>query len=404
MKQKNVVLLIVSVGIALVAAYLAANINTSKSAVTETVNVLAVASDKEIAVGSLMTEEKIKTLIVEKSIPVEDFLPEMLKDRKDLQDKRLTRSLRANDRITKKDLGASASISFPKDMNQYTLAMSAVRAVGGFVLPGAKVDIIMTEAQPNGKQKASIPLRDMLVVAVDIMDRKPEGGQVAIPTLNSVSIAVKPEEGLMLALMQKRGEISLMLRDPDSLDVKKLVPLEILPDDNNKGAGGGSTLPDVPLVKRVDIVVAKTDIPMGTLIQDDKVDELFRMMSVEEPAPPGALMSTSGLKGKYLTQPLFTQQFLTEGSYSNEDPKKLVVPEKPQVAEVPTLKPRPMTHAITIQNGQAVRVSVFEKNKSGEFKMTDKVQAPDPDQDLEPAPSPRPNPNGKPPANKSNAL
>ncbi|VTS08168.1 Flp pilus assembly protein CpaB [Tuwongella immobilis] len=405
MKQKNVVLLIVSIGIALVAAYLAANLNSRPAPVqVETEKVLAVAGNTELPVGTLLTKDRIEQSIALRDIPKEEMTPEMLTDTKQIESQRLTRTLRPNDRLTNKDVTKAGSITLPKGKQQYTLRMDAVRAVGGFVLPGAKVDIILTETLPgSNKKQASVPFRDMQVIAVDILDRTPEGGQIAIPTLQSVSIAVDPKEGQMLALAQTRGEITMMLRDPESKDTEKLPPVRSLPDDD-KGMTASAELP--PQIKRVEIVVARSEIPAGTQVTSENLEELFRLKSVEEPAPKNALNSMSGLNGKYLSRTLDAEQFLSEAALSNDAPKPMVA-EAPKEKEPVAEKPKPKTHEITIQNGQNRRTSIYEGSANGTFRLTEKTPSdtpPDTDPPAESAPAPRPAPSDEKPRISPRAL
>jgi Flp pilus assembly protein CpaB len=131
--------------------------------------------------------------------------------------------------------------------------------VGGFVLPGSKVDVMMTLKRGDGDSSAQIIMQDMLVLAVDQKNTRDDGAQAMLG--NTVTLAAKPEESERLSLAASLGDLRLLLRTP--LDQEKptyrAVHITDLPrstkeiiDDKNDGTdvastgGIGATLPTLP--------------------------------------------------------------------------------------------------------------------------------------------------------------
>lgn len=82
------------------------------------------------------------------------------------------------------------------------------KAVGFFVMPGSKVDVIHTY---NGI--SSIVLEDVLVLAVDQVTARPDD-KVGVIGATATLYLYEPEQGLKLASALDRGTIRLMLRAP----------------------------------------------------------------------------------------------------------------------------------------------------------------------------------------------
>jgi len=349
------ILMVVAVGIGLAAAFLTSQIGAKTAAAPETVK-LPVAK-MELAVGTLLTEEKMDKQIGYAEFPKNSVTPEVVSELEKLRNKRLTRTLRLGDKIMVKDLGVGGSIAVPKGLEMYALPMNAVKAVAGFALPGSKIDVILTESQ-NNKTTSSVILRDMLVVAVDIIDRKPEGASNAVPTLNSVSLAVEPIQGQMLALAGKRGEITFMLRDPESTDKTPLPPIDKLPFDRDT--------PPKEIVegpKTIKLPVAKVEIEPGMKITRGNLDELFGEREFLDPAPPSAVRSREELIGKYLTRSLDPDQFVPLAVLTDKEPKV----EAPMIVEE---QPRGLRHELTISNGASRSRTVFEQ-REGIYRALD---------------------------------
>lgn len=375
MKQKNLVLMVVAVGIGLVAAFLTSQIGAGTSSGPEMVPTLV--AKTELPVGTLVDEKKFEQMVTVISFPADSLPPEVIRDENLVKGKRLTRTLRPGDKFMPQDLSDGASITPPEGKQWYTLKMDAVKAAAGFALPGNEVDLILTETLPDGTQRASVLFRKMLVLAVDILDRTPEGGKLAVPQLNSVSLAVTPREGAQLALAQKRGDISLMLRERDSEDVETIEPVVELPIDQKNPEDAAPAAAVMPAT--VALPVAREDIEPGTKITSTNFSELFTTREFVLPAPSSAVSQLNDLTGKFVVQTISKDQFVPETSLSSDAPEDAPAqaqndpdPE-PDVELIPTKQ-----HILTIQDGSRRSTATYHSEGDGPYRLVDGDSIPRP--------------------------
>jgi len=95
------------------------------------------------------------------------------------------------------------------EMRAMTISVNEIRGVAGFVLPGDRVDILYTTSAGDKYTTKSI-LQNMLVLGVDQSSSEKEDKPVVV---NAVTLLVSPQEGKVLTLAQKAGELTLLLRN-----------------------------------------------------------------------------------------------------------------------------------------------------------------------------------------------
>ncbi len=96
----------------------------------------------------------------------------------------------------------------PEGHRAVALKINTDPAVGGFVLPGSRVDVFCTERTRTGTTSRVI-LEDVLVVAVETTAPRDR------PVLGiTVTLAARPADVTKLALAASAGELRLVLRAP----------------------------------------------------------------------------------------------------------------------------------------------------------------------------------------------
>ena len=106
---------------------------------------------------------------------------------------------------------ASLSALLPPDMRATAIRITDVAGVAGFVLPGDRVDVILTRPAGPGSadQVAGYLLQDIRVIAID-QDANDAGDK---PQLGkTATLEVTPYDAQKLALAQTVGQLSLALR------------------------------------------------------------------------------------------------------------------------------------------------------------------------------------------------
>jgi pilus assembly protein CpaB len=134
------------------------------------------------------------------------------------QERIVLRSIEANEPVLDSKLtapGERATLStvLPKDKRAITIRVNDVLGVAGFVLPGDRVDVLLTRTNPGESMSSSttnVMLQSIRVLGVDqeANDRKDK------PTVaKAVTLEVSPDEAQMLTLGAQVGSLSLALRN-----------------------------------------------------------------------------------------------------------------------------------------------------------------------------------------------
>ena len=114
--------------------------------------------------------------------------------------------------VSTEKVGGVLSLKIPPGMRAFSVRVDEVVGVGGFIVPDARVDVIVTTsgADREGERISKIVLENIQVLAAgQVMDQ--EGSK---PTaVNTVTLAVSPVEAEKLALASNDGRIQLVLRN-----------------------------------------------------------------------------------------------------------------------------------------------------------------------------------------------
>lgn len=130
-------------------------------------------------------------------------------------------------KLASKEAGGGLSITIPEGMRGVSVKVDEVIGVAGFVLPGTKVDVMVTVQPPNdegGGQKPAVTklvLQNVQVLASgQTIQRDSEGKP---QTVTAITLLVSPEDAEKLVLAANEGRIQLALRntlDPDSVTTR----------------------------------------------------------------------------------------------------------------------------------------------------------------------------------------
>jgi pilus assembly protein CpaB len=103
-------------------------------------------------------------------------------------------------------------------MRAVTVSVSATSSVAGFIFPGDRVDMVLTQTVPGGGEgqplKASETImRNVRVLATDQrMDVKGEDGKPVVQNFSTVTLEATPKMAEKIAVAQTIGQVSLVLR------------------------------------------------------------------------------------------------------------------------------------------------------------------------------------------------
>jgi pilus assembly protein CpaB len=105
-----------------------------------------------------------------------------------------------------------------RGMRTVTIQTNLSAGVAGFIMPGDKVDVLLTvtsgrDKDPSGGALTTRLLQNIEVVAVDQRLSAPADNKVDVKDLRSVTLLVAPDQDAMLALAQSQGTLHLSLRN-----------------------------------------------------------------------------------------------------------------------------------------------------------------------------------------------
>jgi pilus assembly protein CpaB len=317
MKPKTIILMVVAIGCGLAASYMTSRLladRANKEQPVATVKVL-------VAVKKVPAFEPIKNpqdFFVEKEVPEGTYPSKCLKSFDDIRGQRLAKAKQEEETVFKDDILTKdqAGIYANLQPGQRAIAIRVNPEVlaGGFVLPGSRVDFISTYTGPNGELQAETIMQNVLILAVDqVTNREDKQAMLA----STVTVALKVEEGQRLALAARNTDIRLVLRSPDDKEKFTLPPSKmfdwrkpLLDGSNPENTGGsdsdggtGGALTKLNPVKRPDVEVL-TVAPQKDADQTVAVDTT----PAQPAAPPPVTHTLTIINGEYETKAIYIKK------------------------------------------------------------------------------------------------
>ncbi len=117
-------------------------------------------------------------------------------------------------KITGPGQRATLSATLQNGMKAVTIRVNDVEGVGGFVLPGDRVDVVLTRQNDKNSAVNDVVIQNARVLAIDqIADQRAEKPSVA----KAVTLEVSVTDGQKIALASAVGTLSLLLRKAGEL-------------------------------------------------------------------------------------------------------------------------------------------------------------------------------------------
>jgi len=145
-------------------------------------------------------------------------------------------------KLTARGMGRGMASAIPKGMRGFTInTPNVASSVAGFILPGNKVDVLLTMSSgggaddPTGGGITTTLLQHVEILAVDQLLVAPAENRVNSPELRSVTLLVTPDQAAKLDLGQNKGTLHLSLRnhqdsDPSRVRVATMSDLRLSPE------------------------------------------------------------------------------------------------------------------------------------------------------------------------------
>ena len=180
----------------------------------EVANYHVVVASKALTMGTRLTEHDLKVVAWPSRSPVAGSHP----DSKEVVDRGLLDSVAENEPITEDKLapleaGAGLSPSIPAGMRAMSVKVNEVIGVAGFVVPGTKVDVMVTLRRNEESMTRTVVSNVQVLTAGTRYDQEKAKDGEPIPS-TVVSLMVTPQDAEKITLAQTEGQVMLALRNP----------------------------------------------------------------------------------------------------------------------------------------------------------------------------------------------
>jgi pilus assembly protein CpaB len=126
-------------------------------------------------------------------------------------------------RLAQKGAGGGLAAMIPPGMRAVAIRVNEVVGVAGFVVPGMRVDVLISGAKPGSDNSQGIITRTLLqnlevLSAGQDFKKDAEGKPILVQVVN---LLVTPEQAEQLSLASTNTQLQLVLRNPMDHDVAK---------------------------------------------------------------------------------------------------------------------------------------------------------------------------------------
>lgn len=228
--RRSLTLIGISLALASVAAVLAGRWMTSRAAAVDAARpqaVRLVAAAMDIPFGTAIESRHLKTLaVLASNRPEGSYTSTDAILGKVPKTDVFAGELLLADRLVVPGEGSTLAAVVSPAMRAVTVRVDDVVGVGGFVLPGNRVDVIAAR-EDNGRAEAETILERIKVLAVDQQASADRSSPVVV---RAVTLEVSPEGAEAIARARQQGTIQLTLRNPsDDSSHRETAPASALP-------------------------------------------------------------------------------------------------------------------------------------------------------------------------------
>jgi pilus assembly protein CpaB len=190
----------------------------SEGSAVKTVDVVVAAHP--LPLGTRLTKDHVKLV----KWPADTQVPGAFAKADEVLDRGLIATVEENEpliaaKLAPLEAGAGLPPSIPQGMRAISVKVNEVVGVAGFVVPGTRVDVMVTlanrQAQQESMTRVVVSNVQVLTAGTRIDQENAKDGKPIPSTV--VTLLVSPEDGERIALAASEGQVMLTLRNP--LDV-----------------------------------------------------------------------------------------------------------------------------------------------------------------------------------------
>lgn len=231
-----------ALALSLIVTFLAYRLLSERIRPSLTATTQVVVATEKIGLGTRLAGEHVRVVSWPEGLKPEGSFPKV----EDVIGRGVVVPMQPNEpivesRLAPKEGGAGLTSTIPEGMRAVAVKVNDVIGVAGFVVPGTRVDLILTGSpeQYQGSETSKVILESVLVLAAGQNIQQDENGNPQ--SVQVITLLVTPEDAQKVALASADGRIQLALRNP--LDLQKADPRPV-----TRAAlyTRGSSMPEVP--------------------------------------------------------------------------------------------------------------------------------------------------------------
>jgi pilus assembly protein CpaB len=198
-------------------------LNRPQAAKAAPTTVQIVLATRDIEIGTVLKEEDVKLSDWPGAVPTGSVAKTQ-----DIVGRGVTAPIFAKEpiiesRLAPKGAGGGLAAMIPPGMRAVPVRVNEVVGVAGFVVPGMRIDVLISGSRPSGDAGLGTITRTLLqnlevLSAGTDFKKDPEGKPVQVQVVN---LLVTPEQAELLSLASAQTQIQLVLRNPLDHDVTK---------------------------------------------------------------------------------------------------------------------------------------------------------------------------------------
>ncbi len=249
MDKRLVTVMLAAVVFALVITAIFYQITSGQKPVEASVQTkMLVVAKQDLSIGSMITEEDMQVI----EFPLQGYPEGGFETTEDALDRSVIRPILTNEpltlgRVTEKGAGFGLAPLIPEGFRAIAISVNQVSGVSGFIMPGSKVDVLLTvqSETEDADRVTTTVLENVTVLSTGHKQQPNENGQPEnVPVVNML---LRPEEAELLTLASQEGKIQLVLRNPrDETMIAENTPLVRIRDLLKRGAPEPKPRPAAP--------------------------------------------------------------------------------------------------------------------------------------------------------------
>ncbi|MBI1355858.1 MAG: Flp pilus assembly protein CpaB [Acidobacteria bacterium] len=168
----------------------------------------------ELPLGSVISADDITVV----EFPAQGYPQGGFENIEDVVDRSITQPILANEpvtlgRVTEKGAGFGLAPLIPEGYRAVAIAVNQVSGVSGFILPGSKVDVLLSATLTGDADRLTTTVLENVTVLSTGQKQQPSanGQPENVPVINML---LTPEDAELLTLATQEGRIQLVLRNP----------------------------------------------------------------------------------------------------------------------------------------------------------------------------------------------